>query len=206
MTLPIPGLRQKVYLAGHEFSRPPVAFGRLKPTIYEANRRTASGSARRDVLIPFTGACVRPAKYTFSCGWDVFEEADAEAFEAAIADDEPCDFTPWLSRAETFRFLEGESYAGTLQRRDALTQCPIVPSVTTGLAPRLKIDGVTATITLGTPDAYYRTPWTASGTAPVGGSVAVVWYIPLFRVYLTESDEQPDTLQRVVAACILDEV
>lgn len=206
MTLPLPGLRQKVYLAGHVFSRPPVSFGRLRPAVLESLSRTASGDARRDVGIPFTGASVRPGKYVFTLGWDVFDSSDAEAFEQAIADDEPTDFCPWISRAETFRFLQGESYAGTLARRDGYSKCPTLPSVTAGLAPRLKIDGVTTAITLGTPDSSYRTPWTASGTAPSGGAVAVVWYMPLFRVYLTESDEQPDPHQRLVASCVLTEV
>jgi hypothetical protein len=75
-----------------------------------------------------------------------------------------------------------------------------------GLAPRLEIDGTPTAIVLGAIDSEYRTPWTAVGTAPVGGSIAIVWYMPLFRVLLTESDEQPDSLQRLVASCTLIEV
>lgn len=206
MTLPIPGLRQKVYLAGHEFSRPPVQFGRLKPGVLESVQRLASGKAVRDVSIPYPGAPVRPTRYEFVVGWDLFESADAAAFERAIADDEATDFCPWLARAEMFRFLSGEAYAGLLQRRDAYSQCPVLPSVTAGLAPRLQINGVSTAITLGAVDSEYRQAWTAAGAAPGGGATAVVWYMPYYRVYLTESDEQPDVLQRLVASCLLVEV
>lgn len=206
MALPIPGLRHKVYLAGHEFSHPPVSFGRLRPGVLESVRRLASGKAIRYVASPFAGVCDRPSRYAFSIGWDAFDEHDAAAFEAAIAAAGETDFCPWLSRAESFTFLAGESYGGSLQRRDALTQCPILPSSTVGLAPRLEIDGVTATLTLGSPDSEGRTPWSATGTVPAGGSTATIWYMPLYRVLLTESDEQPDTLQRIIASCALIEV
>lgn len=205
MSLPLPGIRHRVYLAGHEFSRPPTLFGRLRPGVLESVRRVASGKAVRDVAIPYAGAPVRPSRYVFTVGWDLFSAADAAAFERAISDDEPTDFCPWVSRAEMFRFAAGEPYAGLLQRRDAYSECPIIPSVTTGLEPRLEIDGVAATITPGAIDSEYRQAWTASGTA-ASASVAVVWYMPLWRVYLTESDEQPDIPQRLVASCVLTEV
>lgn len=206
MTLPIPGLRHKVYLAGHEFSHPPVQFGRLRPGVMESIQRLRGGKAVRDVALPYPGACVRPSKYVFTVGWDVFDATDAEAFESAIADDAETDFCPWLSRCERFRFLQGEPYAGTLQRRDGLTQCPILPGSVVGLAPRLEINGTPTAIVLGTVDADYHTPWTAAGTAGVGGATAVVWYMPMFRVLLSESEEQPDSLQRLVASCTLIEV
>jgi hypothetical protein len=205
MTLPLPGLRHLVYLAGHQFSRPPVQFGRLRPGVLEAVRRVASGKAVRDVAIPYAGAPVRPTRYVFTVGWDTFSSADAEAFERAIADDLPTDFCPWMSRAETFRFVSGEPYAGVLQRRDAYSECPLVPSVTTGLEPRLEIDGVAATITLGAIDSEYRQAWSAPGLASAASEVTI-WYMPLYRVYLTESDEQPDIPQRLVASCVLTEV
>ncbi len=184
MSDPDVGVRELVYLAGRNFSFPPSVFDRSDPWLLELSQRTATGDMRTDIGLPFSGACDRPTKQPFAVGWSDLSVDDQGVAEDIVASAGSIDFCPWIVIRERFWFLEGEPFSGLLQRRDATTEVPSGdrPSDLTPYTPVLWIDGSAVTITLGAPDSAYRTPWTAPGTAGVGGSQAVVRYAPLWRV------------------------
>lgn len=186
MTAPGPGLRERIYLGGYEFLKPPSTFGVLQPAAIERAQRVLDGSLVRRNLIPYTGAADRTLKYRFAIGWEDLAGADQAAVHDIIAASDILDFTPWIEIAERFWLATGAARAGVLARREALSECTVSPVETADRATRLELDGVSAAITLGAIDAYYRTAWSSTGVAGSPGEQATVYYSPLWRVMVTE--------------------
>jgi hypothetical protein len=200
MTIPDIGIRELVYLGGYQFSCPPSVCDEGEPWLIELAQRRADGSLRTDHNMIFSGVCDRPTKQPVVIGWTDASALDQAMARKFLASSQEMDHTRWVEICEQFFFLEGEPYSGLLQRRDAVTETPgaYLPLDVTPYAPRLEIDGTAAALTLGSPDVTYRTPWSASGVAPSGGSQAVIWYTPLWRVKVVKGRILPGQLRTAV--------
>lgn len=205
MSVPDPGLRSLIEIAGYQFSKNPTSFSALDPEAAEKLQRVLSTTLRRDILIPFTGACDRPLKFRFQLGWTALSGADQAKVHELVGASGSFDFTPWIEISESFWQAEGASYAGTLGRRIGLSTATYAPTDNADRATRLTIGGTTKTLVAGTV-ANYRTPWTATGTGGTGGEQAIAWYSPTFRVMVSRSTLDYGQQHRTNATLTLEEV
>lgn len=187
------GLRERIYLGGYTISRNPSQFEQT-PGWAEDGKRFVDGTLSTHRLVgSYVGAPKRISKITWKLAWmppqGSLSAADVTALNELIADGIELDFCPWLPVCESFAVTDSAATSGTLSRRDALR---IVSPLPTNASTRYATVGtrngsVYSTITLGTVDAAYRTPWTCS-TASTGTRVRIHYY-PVYRVQF--GDNQP---------------
>jgi len=190
-----PGIRHRIYFGGHTVTRPPSDVTPDAPQVAEDARRYRDSELAITRLRPYAGAPDSVTKRAWSILWTKVHGIDLAHVNAMIAVRGIIDFCPWTYEFESFWIAEGATFGGYLQRRSSLAVVPSAqyPTVTasTDFAAHLYVwDATTSawvedtTLSLGSPTAAYRTPWTTSTprTGATGGEQAVVAYVPVYRV------------------------
>lgn len=182
----MPGIAESVYLGGVNISVPPRSLSDRR-SYARTDQRLRSGALVTHYAKPAAGDPDLLSKHTWTLAWELLSDADILAITTLVATAGSFDFCPWRPEAEAWTFGAGDSYGGTLLRRNA------EDVIDAGLLPldpypeAATLNGVVKTITLGA-TSDYRTAWTASGTASAGDLLLVTYY-PVYRVKLT--DEEP---------------
>ena len=180
--MPRPGLRTGLYLGGRTFTR--------KPSVQSLQRNESEDSERSRDLTLYTDA-LQPApgypklitKLSLTLVWPTtMTGLDIRKANDMIAIRGPFDVCPWEEISEAFWIDAGEPFAGYLTRRNALT---VISPLPVGASAEFAVtaergDGSALTVTLGTPDSYGVTPWSASGTST--GENVIVRYAPVYRM------------------------
>ena len=179
MPYPWPGIREEFYIGGGTFARTPL----IVPTWLEAQESSTArdGTDHTDFLQPEVGWPVITNKLTLVLSWGAMVAEDIRCANGILArGTQPVDVCTWVEISEAFHFLAGESFSGTLKRRSALTVVsPLPPFASTQHAvAAIRGDGSALVVTLGTPDAKGRTPWTAAGTST--GEYVTIAYTPVY--------------------------
>ena len=181
------GITQPIYLNGYVFNFPARSVLPV-PVFGETVRRTRDGA-----LIDHThrAAVTDPdvtSKFRFEVEWDDLSDADVVTWNKCVALRGPFTFCPWMTWAEPFTFLTGESLAGNLQRgsaKDEIAAALVAGTPATDFDATFELDGVaSADFAIG---AYTssRSAW-ATTTAATGPGVVLVSYAPLFKVRVTD--------------------
>jgi hypothetical protein len=179
-----PGLRQTIYLAG-------VSLMRSAETVQEIPQRAQTTERMADTFTVidrpylFPGAPDAVTKYTWQLSFPRVGETDYRAFARAEASPGFIDFCLWKPLSEIFSG-DGSTVTFQLLRRNALTQCAVLPvNAATIYAVKTYIGGtVVANPTFGSPDSRGVTPITF-GSAPAAGSSNIeVHYVPLYYTYI----------------------
>jgi hypothetical protein len=183
-----PGIREAVYLGGAALVAGPSI---VTPTWLKAQTRDRArdGSLYVDSLQPETGYPVIMAKLDLQLGWDTLCAADIATINGLISWGGPLDVCIWKYVTEAFYVAAGTAFGGSLLRRDALTTISPLPAGAASNYPVTAKDGSGAalTIALGTPSSTGVTPWTCAAVST--GETATVMYVPVFRMYVAESQE-----------------
>lgn len=187
MSTTVPGIRERLYISGVTFQNGPSSID-ISFEVAETRQRARSGKMFTHRAAPYAGCAERITKATITLGWGMMSGADIDASNEAIAFGGPLDICPWLRFPDSFWVLSGSPYSGVLQRRDALAvlSYPDLPiNASTKYAHSGDIQGGGAlSISLGSIDSEFRTPWTASGTS--SGNRVFVHYVPVFRAHVSE--------------------
>ena len=185
------GLREKIYLGWFNFTVLP---GPLNPQ-HEGqweDRRMASGLMVRRAAYPYSGACVSPGKLSWVLTWVTPQDETAGASSTdlenllrlqARAAYDSMDFCLWAPDCEAFWIATGETAAGTLPRRAALSVIDAgywPATAATRFATKSYEGGSAGNITLGAVDSTrYRQAW-SGGTA---NALNEIIYVPCYRVW-----------------------
>jgi hypothetical protein len=173
------GILEQPYVQGFLFASGPSALD-YSFEIGETRRRAKDGSLLVHRNAPFVGCAERMLKPTIKMTWQRMDGGDIDLCNDIIAYGGPLDVCIWRPISESFL-----GAAGVLARREAVTQCAILPP---NAATRYGIVGRRTagleTVTLGAVDAYLRTAWTATTT--YGSGRIFVRYYPLFSAYVSE--------------------
>ena len=175
-----PGLLENFYLSGVNLVRNPDTFSMTFP-LAETRQRARDMTLLVHRGAPYTGCQLRPSKAAFTFGWTTMAGADIDTVNDVISFGGPLDLAIWRPITEAF-----SSYAGgTLARQSALAVVsPLPPSASTLYALVGKQGSTTLSVSLGSADSFYRTPWTATGGS--GTAIPFIRYYPAFRVYVAE--------------------
>lgn len=176
----LPGLREDIYLGGVNLSTAPDSVS-IAFDVGETRQRAADGTLLAHAAKPFVGACMRPSKAKIALTFVSLTGADIDALNRVVARGGPFDFCAWTWHTESF-----PTAGGTLARRNAPDE---VPSgyLPTDAATRYALvgtddNGSASVVNLSAVDPHDRTPFSATGTAPID-----VRYVPLFSVRVGES-------------------
>ena len=184
----LPGIREKVYLGGVPLVAGPSV---VSPAWLKAQTRDRArdGSLYVDSLQPEPGYPVIMAKLDLSLAWDTMCAADIAAINRIISYGGPIDVCLWQYVTEAFYVADGTAFGGYLLRRNALTTIVPLPTGATSNYPLTALDGSggALSITLGTPTAAGVTQWTCATVST--GETATIMYVPVFRMYVSESQE-----------------
>jgi len=187
----MPGIRESVYIGGYTISRGPASITERRDYA-KTEQRLRDGTLASHYLWPSDGDPDMLLKLAWTLTWDRLCDADVAALARLSSAPGAMDFCPWTPLAEQWTFAAGDSYAGTLLRRAALSYVsPLPVNAVTKYPTAGTLNGVTKSVTLGTV-ANYRTPWTATGTASAADIISILYY-PIYRVKLT--NESPSFAQ-----------
>lgn len=181
MAYPWPGIREDLYVEGVAFVRTPLDVTPRWMTARD-DKRSRLADLYRDSLQPDASWPVTLAKQELTLAWSSMVPEDIRAINGLLARDGIVSVCNWIEISEAFWFAAGSSLAGTLLRRNALTVISPLPplAATRHAVSATRGDGSALTVTLGTPDAYGRTSWTASGTSV--GEYVTINYTPVYRM------------------------
>ena len=200
----LPGIRYAIAFGGVQMSTPPSTIEPDPPEVAEASRRYRDGERQVTRLRPYAGAPDVVTKRSWRITWDSLQGAELGHLNACIAarglDDGALNFCPWTYDCESFWIAEGATFGGYLQRRNWAAVYASGPGPSPDPATEFKplLYVLTAgvwtedtTLSLGSPTAAYRTPWTTSTprTGATGGEQAVIFYVPVYRFFLDANQQ-----------------
>lgn len=188
MPYPWPGIREELYCGGGTFARTPL----IVPTWYEAKESSTArdGSDFIDFLQPEIGWPVVTTKLSLALSWEAMVAEDIRMANGILArGTQAIDVCTWVEISEAFYFATGASFSGTLKRRNALTVVSPLPplAATRHAVAAIRGNGSALTVTLGTPDAKGRTPWTAAGTST--GEYVTIAYTPVYVMAVSDGQQ-----------------
>lgn len=182
---PRAGLRTGLYLDRFTFVQKPQVVS-VQRNIAEDVKRSRNLTLYVDSLQPDPGFPTTMTKLSLELAWrGTMRAADIRTVNDMIAIRGPFDVCLWEEITEAFWLPAGAPLAGFLTRRNALTVVSPLPGPPGKAAAEFAVtgargDGTAFTPTLGTPDAYGATPWTATGTST--GETCLVRYPALYRM------------------------
>ena len=176
------GLQESIYLGGVNLVRNPDSV-QISFAIAETRQRARDGTLLVHRAAPYTGANLRVSKADLSLGWTSMQGADINTVNDLIAYGGPIDVCIWRPLTEAFAAYS----SGTLARRSAIVVIggAYLPPNYSSLYTHSGADagGATLTVSLGSIDTHYRTPWTATGGS---SGISLIRYYPVFRMYVAE--------------------
>jgi hypothetical protein len=176
------GLQESIYLGGVNLVRNPDSV-QISFAIAETRQRARDGTLLVDRAAPYTGAGLRISKANLALGWTTMQGGDIDTVNDLIAYGGPIDICIWRPQSEAFA-----SYSsGTLARRSAIVVIggAYLPANYASLYAHAGADagGHALTVSLGSIDTHYRTPWTATGGST---GIGLLRYYPVYRMYVAE--------------------
>lgn len=188
----LPGLREEFYFHGYSIATPIKRFApRFLPA--EERDRTRSGRLWPDRAEPEDGWPYRLRILTLQVGWEQLTGEDIDALNEVVALGGPFDFCPWLNLTEAFWIEDGAPLSGFLPRRHAPSHVPSeflpVAAATRYPVVAKRGDGSVFAVTLGTPDSYGVTPWSATTPGTGTGEFVTIRYTPLYSGWVGEEQQ-----------------
>jgi hypothetical protein len=205
-----PGIRQPLYLAGFPMVRPAATIGEKPARAETAERMADSFTVVDRPYLPITNPPDVVIKYTWQLAFPRVGDTDYRTFARAEALPGFIDFCLWKPISEIFSG-DGVSMVFSLLRRNALTQIAggaLPPSAATIYAVQAYIGGsLVTTPSFGSPDAATGVTQITFGSAPAAGSSNVeIFYVPLFKVLVTDTSRDFPDVHRETRAMTLVEI
>jgi hypothetical protein len=196
----MPGISERIYIGGYTITKNADSVTERRDYA-KTEQRLRDGTLVSHYLYPTTGDPDLMTKVAWTLSWTLLADADQVAIARLVAATGAIDFCPWTPCVEQWTYAAGDSYAGTLLRRAALSYVsPLPTNAASKYATAGELNGSTKSVTLGAV-TNYRTAWTATGTASAGDVISILYY-PIYRVKLT--NEQPSYSQPNAAGWTLN--